>query len=49
MFKHLRSIIDRLFPETIAGDQAIQASARHIAQFSLAALKHLPTSESPLL
>jgi AcrR family transcriptional regulator len=38
MFKHSRSIIDRLYPELIANDSAIQASAEHIAKFSLAAL-----------
>ena len=38
MFKHSRSIIDRLHPELIADESAIQASAEHIAQFSLAAL-----------
>jgi len=38
MFKHSRSIIDRLYPELIANESAIQASAEHIAQFSLAAL-----------
>jgi hypothetical protein len=38
MFKHSRSIIDRLYPELIANDSAIQASAEHIAQFSLTAL-----------
>ncbi|MDD5268287.1 MAG: CerR family C-terminal domain-containing protein [Methylococcales bacterium] len=38
MFKHSRSIIDRLYPELIADESAIQASAEHIAQFSLAAL-----------
>jgi len=38
MFKHSRSIIDRLYPEFIADESAIQASAEHIAQFSLAAL-----------
>jgi AcrR family transcriptional regulator len=38
LFKHSRSIIDRLYPELIANDSAIQASAEHIAQFSLAAL-----------
>lgn len=43
MFKHSRSIIDRLFPDTIASEQAIQDSARHIAEFSLAALKHFST------
>lgn len=42
MFKHSRSIIDRLYPELIANDSAIQASAEHIAQFSLAALRLLP-------
>ena len=41
MFKHSRSIIDRLHPEFIADDAAIQASAEHIAQFSLAALTQL--------
>ena len=38
MFKHSRSIIDRLYPDLIANDSAIQASAEHIAQFSIAAL-----------
>jgi AcrR family transcriptional regulator len=38
MFKHSRSIIDRLYPELIADESAIQASAEHIARFSLAAL-----------
>jgi TetR/AcrR family transcriptional regulator, regulator of cefoperazone and chloramphenicol sensitivity len=38
MFKHSRSIIDRLCPELIANEPAIQASAEHIAQFSFAAL-----------
>jgi TetR/AcrR family transcriptional regulator, regulator of cefoperazone and chloramphenicol sensitivity len=38
MFKHSRSIIDRLYPELVANDSAIQASAEHIARFSLAAL-----------
>jgi AcrR family transcriptional regulator len=38
MFKHSRSIIDRLYPELIANDSAIQAGAEHITQFSLAAL-----------
>ena len=38
MFKHSRSIIDRLYPELIADESAIQASAEHIAQFSIAAL-----------
>jgi AcrR family transcriptional regulator len=38
MFKHSRSIIDRLYPELIEDKSAVQASAEHIAQFSLAAL-----------
>ncbi|MDO9104021.1 MAG: CerR family C-terminal domain-containing protein [Methylovulum sp.] len=38
MFKHSRSIIDRLFPELIADPAAIQNSSEHIARFSLAAL-----------
>lgn len=38
LFKHSRSIIDRLYPELIADNSAIQASAEHIAKFSLAAL-----------
>jgi TetR/AcrR family transcriptional regulator, regulator of cefoperazone and chloramphenicol sensitivity len=41
MYKHSRSIIDRLFPEFIADEAAIQASAEHIAQFSLAAMNRL--------
>ncbi|POZ53323.1 CerR family C-terminal domain-containing protein [Methylovulum psychrotolerans] len=49
MFKHSRSIIDRLFPEAIAGPAAIQASSQHIAAFSLAALQQLkPAAECPL-
>src|SRR5665811_407586 len=38
MFKHSRSIIDRLYPDLIADKSAIKSSAEHIAQFSLAAL-----------
>jgi AcrR family transcriptional regulator len=38
VFKHSRSIIDRLFPELIDDSEAIQACALHICQFSLAAL-----------
>jgi AcrR family transcriptional regulator len=38
MFKHSRSIIDRLYPELIEDKSAVQASAEHIAQFSLAAM-----------
>ncbi len=38
LFKHSRSVVDRLHPETIADEQAIQATAIHIAKFSLSAL-----------
>ena len=38
MFKHSRSIIDRLYPDLISDESAVQASAEHIAQFSIAAL-----------
>ncbi|MCX7099847.1 MAG: CerR family C-terminal domain-containing protein [Methylococcales bacterium] len=41
MFKHSRAVIDRLYPELIADEAAIAASAEHITQFSLAALKGL--------
>lgn len=44
MFKHSRSIIDRLFPESVASPEAIQASADHITAFSLAALRHYPAT-----
>ena len=50
MFKHSRSIIDRLHPELIADESAIQANAEHIAQFSLAALTWFATkNERPHL
>ena len=38
MFKHSRSIIDRLYPHLIEDSKAIQATADHITQFSLIAL-----------
>jgi TetR/AcrR family transcriptional regulator, regulator of cefoperazone and chloramphenicol sensitivity len=38
MFKHSRSIIDRMYPELIEDEKAIQACAEHIAKFSIAAL-----------
>jgi TetR/AcrR family transcriptional regulator, regulator of cefoperazone and chloramphenicol sensitivity len=38
MFKHSRSIIDRLHPELISDETAIKASAAHIAKFSVFAL-----------
>ena len=41
MFKHARSIIDRLYPELIADDLAIEACAEHIAQFPIAALRQI--------
>lgn len=41
VFKHSRSVIERLFPELIADQPAIADSARHIADFSLAALHRL--------
>lgn len=44
MFKHSRSIIDRLCPELIADAAAIQATAHHITQFSLAALRQLQSA-----
>ncbi len=48
MFKHSRSIIDRLYPELIANDSAIQAGAEHITQFSLAALTRLTQQKERL-
>jgi TetR/AcrR family transcriptional regulator, regulator of cefoperazone and chloramphenicol sensitivity len=39
MFKHSRSIVDRLHPELIADEAAIQATAAHVAKFSLFALR----------
>jgi AcrR family transcriptional regulator len=41
MFKHSRSIIDRLYPQLIADDTAINACVEHITQFSLAALQSI--------
>lgn len=41
MFKHSRSVVDRLFPDAIADPDAIAASAQHITAFSLAALAAL--------
>lgn len=41
MFKHSRSIIERICPDVIADEEAIERSAEHIARFSLAALKAL--------
>jgi len=41
MFKHSRSIIDRLYPELIADNAAVETCAEHIAQFSIAALTQI--------
>ncbi|MGR9087485.1 MAG: CerR family C-terminal domain-containing protein [Gammaproteobacteria bacterium] len=41
MFKHSRSVIDRICPEVIAGSEEIERSATHIARFSLAAFRQL--------
>jgi AcrR family transcriptional regulator len=47
MFKHSRSIIDRLYPELIADEAAMQACADHIARFSLAALAQFAGQGTP--
>jgi AcrR family transcriptional regulator len=39
LFKHSRSIVERLHPEFIANEAAINETASHIAAFSLQALK----------
>lgn len=39
LFKHSRSVIDRLYPQLIADDTAVQTSVSHVSQFSLAALQ----------
>ena len=49
MFKHSRSIIDRLYPELIVNDSAIQASAEHITRFSLTALTRFSQQEERLI
>jgi len=41
MYKHSRSVIDRLCPEVVASPEAIERTALHIARFSLAAIKNL--------
>lgn len=48
MFKHSRSIIDRLCPELIADATAIQATAQHITQFSLNALTYLKAAQQDI-
>ncbi len=49
MFKHSRSIIDRLYPELIVNDSATQASAEHITRFSLAALTRFSQQKERLI
>ena len=46
MYKHSRSIIERLCPEVIATPDEINRTAEHIARFSLAAIKQLRTERS---
>jgi AcrR family transcriptional regulator len=41
MFKHSRSIIDRICPQVIAGPEQIERSAEHIARFTLAAFSRM--------
>jgi TetR/AcrR family transcriptional regulator, regulator of cefoperazone and chloramphenicol sensitivity len=41
MFKHSRSVIDRICPELIASGEDIEYSAEHIARFSLLALDRI--------
>ena len=48
VFKHSRSIIDRLYPDLIADESAIQAGAEHITQFSLAALTRFAQQKEKL-
>ncbi len=46
VFKHSRSIIDRLYPELIENDVAIQQCVEHITQFSLAAITQFAQRET---
>lgn len=41
MYKHSRSVIDRICPEVIGNPQEVDNTAEHIARFSLAAFKQL--------
>jgi TetR/AcrR family transcriptional regulator, regulator of cefoperazone and chloramphenicol sensitivity len=45
MFKHSRSVIDRVCPEVIAGSQEIAACAQHIAAFSYYAILKLSEAQ----
>ncbi|QJD30308.1 CerR family C-terminal domain-containing protein [Methylococcus geothermalis] len=46
MYRHSRSLIDRLCPDIIATPEEIGKTADLIARFSIAALKHLPAGEA---
>ena len=48
MFKHSRSVINRLYPELIENESAIDACAEHIAQFSIAAITQLAQQITPI-
>ena len=41
MFKHSRSIVERLHPDLIADETAIKETAKHIANFSIQALTQI--------
>ncbi|MGZ8189469.1 MAG: CerR family C-terminal domain-containing protein [Methylosarcina sp.] len=49
MFKHSRSIIDRVCPEVIAGPEQIERCAEHIARFSLAAFSQMAARRQGVL
>lgn len=45
-YRHSRSLIDRLYPEIVAGPEEMRRTAEHIAKFSLAALKQFSANGS---
>lgn len=45
-YHHCRPLLSRLFPDLTHSHAQIEALARHITDFSLAALKHLPAPKS---
>lgn len=45
MFKHSRSIIDRLYPQLIADQTAVRQCAEHIAHFSLSAFQQMAAEQ----
>jgi len=47
VYKHSRSIIDRICPEVVANPEEIERTAEHIAKFSLAAIKGMAEPQSP--